>query len=172
MNNKIKLFLCVVGIASAFAAQAYEADISVNANIDPTVSILQSNGAALPSSVDMSYAPGKGLEGYKTNMKFWSNAQVDLNVSLAATPQLTDANGNNPIPLTVTLNNTQLTTTAATFQYSTLFPNGLNNGSLSLPLAIKQTKPTDPVMAGTYTGQVSIMVSQGTTKNGVAPTKS
>ncbi|MBY6257786.1 fimbrial protein [Phytobacter diazotrophicus] len=169
MNTKLKLLFCAASLACAFSVQAYQADITVNASIDPTVGMTLSDGTAMPTSVDMSYTPGVGLSGYKTAVKLWSNAALDINVYLANEPKLADANGDNPIPLSVSLNNTALTTTSSTLKYSTLFPNGLTNGSIELPLAIKQTTPTATVVAGKYSGLVSIVLSQATTKDGTTP---
>lgn len=163
---KLKVLICAAGLLSAVAAQAYQTDITVNANIDPTAALTLADGTAMPSSVTMTYVPGNGLSAYKNNIKIWSNAQVDMNVSLAADPQLSDASGENPIPLTVKLNGTALSTANTTFNYSTLFPNGLANGSLALPLAIAQKSAAQTFIAGKYSGVISLVVSQATTKDG------
>ncbi|MGX8939550.1 CS1 type fimbrial major subunit (plasmid) [Symbiopectobacterium sp. Eva_TO] len=169
----MKVLLCAVGLAGAFAAQAYQTNITVNANVDPTIGLTLSDGTTVPSSVNMSYTPGLGMNGYKANLKLWSNAETDMNVYLSTDPQMTDANGDNPIPLTVGLNGTALTTAAPAtapkaFQYSTLFPNGITNGSIALPLAIKQKNPSQTVVAGQYSGVVTLVVTQATTKDGSA----
>lgn len=166
MNVKLKVLTGAVFLLGAVAAQAYQTDITVNASVDPTASLTLGDGTALPSSVTLGYTPQNGLTAYKNNIKLWSNAQYDLNVSLAAAPQLTDTNGANPIPLTVNLNGTPLSTTNTAFYYSTLFPNGLTNGSISLLLAIAQKTPSQTVVAGKYSGIVSLVVSQATTKDG------
>ena len=169
MKAKLKVLIGAVGLLSAIAAQAYQADIQVNANIDPTASLTLSDGSALPSSVTMNYTPQGGLAAYKNNIKIWSNAALDMNVSLGNDAQLVDSTGNNNIPLTVSLNGTTLTTANSVLNYSKLFPNGIANGSLPLQLIIKQTTPTEAVIAGQYSGTISLIVSQATTKDGSTP---
>lgn len=111
----------------------------------------------------MQYLPGKGLNAYRENIKFWSNvADRNLNISLATSPSLTDTNGANAIPLSVTVNGTELTTTAKTLTFDSLFPAGITNGSSAVSLMISQTNPGSTVSSGRYSGIVSLVVTQAT----------
>lgn len=163
MKTQIKIISFVSVLATAFSVNAVQRDITVTANIDPTVDVTLADGSSLPSSIAMQYLPGRGLAAHKENIKFWSNtADRALNVSLANTPSLTDANGANPIPLSVSVNGTQLSTSAISLAYDTTFPSGIVNGSSTLPLVISQTTPGAVSAAGTYTGIVSLVVTQAT----------
>ncbi|AIR04552.1 CS1 type fimbrial major subunit [Cedecea neteri] len=163
MKNKLNL-LCLGGIlATTFCANAVQRDITVTADIDPTVDVTNADGSPLPSSVAMQYLPGKGLAAHKENIKFWSNKEDKaLSVSLANTPALTDANGSNAIPLSVSVNGTKLSTTPITLEYATAFPSGIANGSSTMPLVIAQDNPGPVTAAGSYTGIVSMVVTQAT----------
>jgi len=167
MKIQIKVISLVSVLATAFSVNAAQHDITVTANIDPTVDVTLADGSPLPSSIAMQYLPGKGLAAHKENIKFWSNT-VDraLNVSLANTPSLTDANGVNPIPLSVSVNGKALSTTATSLAYATTFPSGITNGSSTMPLVISQTTPGAVSAAGTYTGIVSLVVTQATAAAG------
>lgn len=163
MKSNFKIALGAAALIAAFSTSAVQRDITVTADIDSTVDVTQADGSALPSSVAMQYLPGKGLNAYRQNIKFWSNvADRNLNVSLASSPSLTDANGANAIPLSVTVNGTALTTTASTLTFASLFPAGITNGSSAVPLMISQTDPSSTVVSGRYSGIVSLVVTQAT----------
>jgi hypothetical protein len=167
MKTQIKVISLVSVLAVAFSVNAVQRDITVTANIDPTVDVTLADGSPLPSSIAMQYLPGKGLAAHKENIKFWSNtADRALNVSLANTPSLTDANGANPIPLSVSVNGKTLSTTTTSLAYATTFPSGIENGSSTMPLVISQTSPGAVSAAGTYTGIVSLVVTQATAEAG------
>lgn len=53
-----------VALAALFSlsAMAVQKDITITADIDPTVELLQADGTALPSSLKMTYIPGVGLQ--------------------------------------------------------------------------------------------------------------
>jgi len=167
MKHKFKLSLFAASLIASASAYAVQQDITVSANIDPTVAITQADGSALPASVVMPYMPGKGLGAYRNNVKFWSNSEKsDLNVSLASAPSLVDETGGNAIPLSVTINGEKLSTTAAVFPFATTFPAGIGNGSAALPLIISQSTPGAIANAGNYSGIVSLVVTQAAAANG------
>ena len=166
MKNNLKTVIGAAAIMAAFSASAIQRDITVTADIDTTVDVTLADGSALPASVAMQYLPGKGLGAYKQNIKFWSNAvNKDLNISLASSPLLTDASGGNAIPLSVSVNGTALTTTAAALTYASLFPAGITNGSATVPLVISQTTQQAVTASGKYSGIVSLVVTQATTSS-------
>lgn len=167
MKSNFKVALAAAALVATFSADAAQRDITVTASIDPTVDVTKADGSALPATVEMQYLPGKGLQAYQEQIKFWSNTENrDLNVSLVSEPSLTEAAGANAIPLSVSVNSKALTTTATPFAYSTTFPGGVTNGSSAMPLVIAQKKPGVTTAAGTYSGVVSLVVTQAT-----APTK-
>lgn len=167
MKHKFKL-ICLSALLASAASQAYQADITVQATIDPTAGITLASGDSLTAKpVEMNYNPQTGLDPYKADVKIWSNADNDMNVKLANSPQLTDSLGANPIPLAVTLNNKTLGLTDTLYEYKDLFPSDSTaNGSVPLALVIKQAQQGKLSVTGSFSGQVSLIVSQATTKNG------
>lgn len=163
MKSNFKTVIGAAALIAAFSAGAVQRDITVTADIDSTIDVTQADGTALPSTVAMQYLPGKGLNAYRQSIKFWSNvADRDLNISLATSPSLTDLNGANAIPLSVTVNGTALTTTPSTLTFASLFPAGITNGSSAVPLMISQTNPGSTIASGRYSGIVSLVVTQAT----------
>lgn len=162
MKSNFKIALGAAALIAAFSVSAVQRDITVTASIDPTVDVTRADGSALPGAVEMQYLPGKGLQAYQEQIKFWSNTENRaLNVSLVSAPSLTDVAGANAIPLSVSINGQALSTTATSFAYATTFPGGVTNGSSAMPLVIAQKTPgviTSP--AGTYSGVVSLVVTQ------------
>lgn len=156
MKCNIKLALVASVLATAFSAGAVQKDINVTADIDPTIDVTLADGTPLPASVAMQYLPGKGLTAHTESIKFWANAvDKDLSLRLVNTPALTDVTGSTSIPLSVTVNGTKLTTTAATLPYASTFPSGIANGSSAMPLVIAQETPGTVTSAGIYSGVVS-----------------
>lgn len=161
MKSNFKIALAAAALVTAFGAHAAQRDITVTASIDPTVDVTKADGSALPAAVEMQYLPGKGLQAYREQIKFWSNTENrDLNVSLVSEPSLTDVAGANAIPLSVSVNGKALTTTATPFAYATTFPSGVTNGSSAMPLVIAQKTPGVVTAAGNYSGIVSLVVTQ------------
>jgi len=162
MKKSIKPLLVVSIMAAAFATQAVQKDITVNANVDASIDITQPDNTALPSSINMQYLPGKGLTPFNINTKVWSNSdKAGLNIRLLRATSLADVNGANTIPLTVSLGGKVLSTTNQLLDAATLFPAGIENGSDVLPLRFSQTKQA-PVATETYSGIVSLIVTQAT----------
>ncbi|MNC67763.1 CS1 type fimbrial major subunit [compost metagenome] len=63
--------------------------------------------------------------------------------------------------MTVSLGETVLTTANQLLEAATLFPAGIENGSDVLPLRFAQTAQ-GPIATGTYSGIVSLVVTQAT----------
>ncbi|WP_273855298.1 CS1 type fimbrial major subunit [Serratia liquefaciens] len=168
MKNTFKITACAALLLAAVGAQAEQTDITVTANIDPTVSLTQADGSALPDSIKMKYKAGVGLQPYQNNVKIWSNLKdAGVNVKLVQTPKLLDQKGQNPIELGVALNGSTLSTADTAFTYATIFPQGIANGSAVMPLNIIQKDTSaaaiSAITAGQYSGLVSIVVSQALT---------
>ncbi|KTS72231.1 CS1 type fimbrial major subunit [Pantoea stewartii] len=162
-------YICIAALLASSASQAYQADITVTADIDPTAGITKANGDSLPATVALNYNPLKGLEAYKQDVKLWTNDEYDMKVRLQAEPKLTDTSGQNPIDLSVTLGKADLGVQDTVYNYSEIFPAGTDNGSMPLALVIKPKTPGKISTAGKYSGLVSLIVSQATTKDGAAP---
>lgn len=162
MKKLIKPLLIVSIMATAFATQAVQKDITVNANVDASIDLTQSDNSALPSSINMQYLPGKGLTPFSLNTKVWSNsATANVNIRLTKAVNLTDVNGTTTIPMEVSLGGKVLNATNQTLTAATLFPAGIDNGSDVLPLRIAQV--TQGILAtGTYSGIVSLVLTQAT----------
>lgn len=145
---------------SAFAVQK---DITVTASVDPTLEILTADGSALPSSVAMSYMPGKGLQTKEVMTKIFSNDKSkDLQVRLATDVTMTNVTnpGAAPVPLAVKFGGQAITTAATTLKASEMFLGDLSQGSNSLALSISQKTPGELAEAGNYLGVVSLVVTQ------------
>lgn len=167
MKNQIKTISIISLFAAVFSVSAAQQDITVTAQIDPTVDITLDNGSPLPATGTMQYLPGKGLGDYSKQVKLWSNTvDRDLLVSLVNSPLLTDETGTSDIPLKVTLNGEALSISQKKMTYATTFPNGIEHGSSTMPLVISQANPGLITKAGRYTGIVSIVVAQAAAQAG------
>ncbi|MDR3104074.1 MAG: fimbrial protein [Yokenella regensburgei] len=168
MRHSIKPLLIVAAMASSFSALAIQKDITVNASVDSQLDMTQADNTPLPASIDMQYLPGRGLDSYRVNTKVWSNsATSNIKVRLVSAAQLSNADGDQTVPMTVKLGDKTLTTTDAEFTGAELFPGSIENGSAVLPLIISQT--TKGILkTGQYSGVVSLMLTQATTAEGGA----
>ncbi|KWA15162.1 Cro/Cl family transcriptional regulator [Burkholderia territorii] len=153
----------------SMSAHAVQKDITVTANVDTTLEMLSADGSALPTTMQMQYLPGSGLQPAVVNTKIFTNDKAkDLQIRLAAAPSMKNQTnpGADEIPLSVKLGETELTTTAATLKTAELFPGELAQGSNVLPLSIGQ-KTVEPVTAsGNYQGLVSVIVTQSAASGG------
>uniref|UniRef100_UPI003019344C CS1 type fimbrial major subunit n=1 Tax=Cedecea sp. MMO-103 TaxID=3081238 RepID=UPI003019344C len=55
MKTQIKVISFVSVLVTAFSVNAVQRDITVTANIDPTVDVTLADGSPLPSSIAMQY---------------------------------------------------------------------------------------------------------------------
>ena len=147
----------------SMSAYAVQKDITVTANVDTTLEVLSADGSALPTTMQMQYLPGAGLQPAVVNTKIFTNDKAkNLQIRLATDPSL--QNQTNPgaatIPLTVKLGDTTLTTTATTLKGADLFQGELAQGSNVLPLSIGQKTVAAVTASGSYQGLVSIILTQ------------
>ncbi|MCX2942508.1 CS1 type fimbrial major subunit [Rahnella perminowiae] len=164
MKSVIKPLIATMIMGMAINAYAVQKDITVTANVDATLDMTTDTGGILPSTMEMNYKPGIGLASVSQMTKIFSNdAEKDVNINLAGSPQLMDTVGTNPnIPLTVKYGDLTLTQTQQTMTATTLFPNGdTANGSIIQPLKVSQTAQS-PVASGNYSGVVSVVLTQAT----------
>lgn len=158
--------LILAGTFTTASALAVQKDINVTAIVDPDLQVTKSDGTPLPTEVTLDYLPGRGLNAYKEQIKFWSNAEgKDLKVRLASDAVITDESGKNQIPLSVSVNGKVLTTADTIMSYAETFPAGIESGSSNFPFSIYQTS-VSAIPTGTYTGTVGLVVLQSTTSSG------
>lgn len=165
MNFAMKV-MAVAIMGFSLNAMAVQKDITINANVDPSLDMTLSDAQPLPTSVTMQYIPGNGLAPYAMQTKIWSNAYKDVNIKLANDVLLYDRAGSaETVGITVTYGGTALTTTDRLMKASTLFPGGttaIGNGSIEQELRFSQKTP-GTVAAGNYTGVVGVVLTQATT---------
>lgn len=147
-------------------AMAVQKDITINANVDPSLDMTLSDAQPLPESVSMQYIPGNGLAAYTMQAKIWSNEYSDVKIKLVNDVMLYDRAGSTTtVPMTISYGGSALTTTDTTLAKTTLFPGGeasIAQGSVAQELKFTQKTP-GVLAAGNYTGVVSIYLSQATT---------
>ncbi len=166
MNNMAKLCLAVGLCAASVSVHAAEAHIVVWADVDPTLSLLKADGTSLDDSVELAYMAGSGLRSWNEQVRIYTNDPLkDVEVRLGQAVELLPSDvgtGATAIPMTVKLNNRELTTTITEFTAAELFPgSGPGNGaSIAMPLVVGQTTPGPITVAGRYEGLVSIALNQ------------
>ncbi|KKI48153.1 hypothetical protein XK97_07250 [Obesumbacterium proteus] len=149
-------------------AMAVQKDITINANVDPSLDMTLSDAQPLPASVLMQYIPGNGLAPYAMQTKIWSNEYSDVNIRLANDVLLYDRAGSaNTVAIKVTYGGVdkEVTTAGRTMTKDVLFPGGANTigtGSIEQELRFTQ-EPQGVLQAGNYTGVVGIVLTQPTT---------
>ena len=160
---KLKLATAALIAFASFSAHAVQKDITITASVDPTLEMLRADGSALPSTLEMAYVPGSGLQPVSIDTVIHSNLVTkDVEVRLVAAPTLInmiDA-GSAPVPLTVSFGGQAITTTATVIDATDLFPGGSSGASVTKQLQISQTTAGILADAGSYQGVVSILVTQ------------
>ncbi|RKT99881.1 Cro/Cl family transcriptional regulator [Burkholderia sp. Nafp2/4-1b] len=147
----------------SMSAYAVQKDITVTANVDTTLEMLSADGSSLPTTMQMQYLPGTGLQAAVVNAKIFTNDKAkDLQIRLAADASLKNQTspGAAEIPLTVKLGDTELSTTAKTVKTADLFLGELAQGSNVLPLSIGQKTVAAVTASGSYQGLVSVILTQ------------
>lgn len=154
-----KSLLAAAAIGMALNAYAVQKDITVTATVDSSIEVTSADGSALPSTINLNYLPGVGLQAGTIQAKIWSNTKdKDISVRLLASPELISATGGAPVPLKVSFGGTPLTTSSSDLLFSNIFPTGdMTQGSLTQPLVIEQATQ-GPISSGSYSGTVSLVV--------------
>ncbi|ENR9725065.1 fimbrial protein [Klebsiella aerogenes] len=167
-----KLYVFAPAALMAFvslSSLAVQKDITITADIDPTIELLQSDGTPLPSALKMTYLPGVGLLKQTLSTKIFTNDPAkNVEMRLLTSPVL--ASTTKPtaksIPLSVSYNGKVLTTAVtadSTLKAAELFPNGrLDNGSVPFDLVIAQATPAVVTESGSYQGVVSLVLNTAT----------
>ncbi|EHI7423332.1 fimbrial protein [Salmonella enterica] len=172
MNMKTSFIAAAVALATicSFSVSAVQKDITVTANIDSTLELLQADGSSLPSAMKLDFMPGKGLVHKSLQTRLYSNDQTKgVNVRLLNAPQLVNVmDPTKTIDMDVTLGGKSLTTANSLLAADTLFPGGkTGDGSAMLSLDIGQKAGAGTALqnlpAGDYNGVVSLVISQAVT---------
>ncbi|HEL3811012.1 TPA: fimbrial protein [Stenotrophomonas maltophilia] len=166
MNTILKKAALAAALATvSLSANAFDADIKVWANVDPTLALLKADGTALESVVNMVHNPVSGLVPWSQQVRIYSNDESkDIEVRVGSTPQLLNTDGGGtPVPLTVSLNGRALTVAAQDFTASDLFDGAMPGASIPMALRIAQTSPAPITRGGRYEGIVTIAMQQKTT---------
>ncbi|SLM26226.1 CS1 type fimbrial major subunit [Stenotrophomonas indicatrix] len=166
MNSILKKAALAAALATvSLSANAFDADIKVWANVDPTLALLKADGTALDSVVNMVHNPVSGLVPWSQQVRIYSNDESkDIEVRVGSTPQLLNTDGGGtPVPLTVSLNGRALTVAAQDFTATDLFDGALPGASIPLALRIAQTVQAPIARGGSYEGIVTIAMQQKTT---------
>lgn len=158
------LTIALLASGSAFAAQK---DITVTAEVDNALDMLQPDGSNLPSAVRMSYIPGVGLQAVNIQTKIFTNdITKKVTIKLANDPKLALMNSVGPaVDLAVSYNNIPLTMNGVDFEPAALnfsasaSPATSVGASQTMPLTISQ-KTAGSVGKGSYQGVVSFLLTQ------------
>lgn len=166
MNSILKKAALAAALATvSLSANAFDADIKVWADVDPTLALLKADGTALDSVVNMVHNPVSGLVPWSQQVRIYSNDESkDIEVRVGSTPQLLNTDGGGtPVPLTVSLNGRALTVAAQDFSATDLFDGAMPGASIPMALRIAQTSPAPITRGGRYEGIVTIAMQQKTT---------
>ena len=166
MNSILKKAALAAALATvSLSANAFDADIKVWADVDPTLALLKADGTALDSVVNMVHNPVSGLVPWSQQVRIYSyDESKDIEVRVGSTPQLLNTDGGGaPVPLTVSLNGRALTVAAQDFSATDLFDGAMPGASIPMALRIAQTSPAPITRGGRYEGIVTIAMQQKTT---------
>jgi len=89
MNMMTKLFAAAALATASMSAHAVQADITVWADVDPTLALLKADGTPLSDVVELAYRPGTaataGLTPWTERVRVFSNdIAKDITVSLGS----------------------------------------------------------------------------------------
>lgn len=156
--------LALVAMTS-LPAMAVEKSITILANVDPSLEILQSDGSPLPQSMEMAYLPGAGLQPARVGTRIYSNdTSNDMSLKLIVDPVLAHTTNPNAssVPLSVNYGGRTLSETVpVTLPAADLFPGGdPSSGSIEQMLEVRQKTPAAITSAGNYSGIVQLLLTQ------------
>ncbi|WP_295549970.1 CS1 type fimbrial major subunit [uncultured Stenotrophomonas sp.] len=165
MHMLKKAALAAALVTASLSANAAETHITVLADVDPTLALLQADGSPLPDAVKLDHAPGRGLIPWSQQVRIYSNdIDKDIEVRLINEPVLIgNAAGTPSVPLKVSLNTRELGLAATDYLAADLFDGALPGASVAMPLEIAQKTPGAITVADSFQGMVSIAMKQKTT---------
>lgn len=155
---KKSIFILTIASTLSMSAVAIQKDITVTADIEPTLEITDISGTPLPTTTTLSYTPGRGLTPRTIPTAILTNDNTKgVNVKLANSFTLTSPSGT-IVPMTVTYAGKQLSTANELIDRATLGYNA-DNKSLQQNLVLSQTTQTPLTEAGRYQGIVSLVAT-------------
>jgi len=167
MHAIIKKAALAAALATAsLSAHALETKITVYADVDPTLALLRDDGTPLPDLVTLTHDPLRGLIPDTQRVRIHSNDETaDIEARIDGPFVLANETGAVTVPMTISLNNRALGTTAIEYKAADLFTGaGSTPGaSISMPLTIAQTTPAPIATKGRYVGIVSVVLNQKAT---------
>jgi hypothetical protein len=160
MKLKFSLVALIVATIASGTAMAVQKDITVTADVDPSLEITAMDGSALPSTIAMAYVPGSGFNSYSFPTAIFANDKTKgINVKMLNAPMLSlVTDPTKTVPLKVSLGGTELTTADKSISAATLGYNA-NNKSLQQNLVIEQKTKASVPDAGQYQGMLSLVLS-------------
>ena len=167
MHAIIKKAALAAALATAsLSAHAVETRISVYADVDPTLALLRDDGTPLPDLVTLTHDPLRGLIPDTQRVRIHSNDEAaDIEARIDGPFVLANETGAVTVPMTISLNNRALGTTAIEYKAADLFTcaGSTPGASISMPLTIAQTTPAPIATKGRYAGIVSVVLNQKAT---------
>ncbi|ELE6820437.1 fimbrial protein [Escherichia coli] len=165
--NKIIGALVLSSTFFSMGASAAEKNITVTASVDPTIDLMQSDGTALPSAVNIAYLLGeKRFESARINTQVHTNDKTKGIQIKLANDNVVMTNLSDPsktIPLEVSFAGTKLSTAATSFTADQLNfgAAGVETVSATQELVINAgSTQQNNIVAGNYQGLVSIVLTQ------------
>lgn len=159
------MFLKVIPVAAAavfsMSAFAIEKQITVTAQIDPAIELLDPSGGALPSALPMQYVPGQGLTALSFDARFFSNDnKKDIEIRLREDPKLvhTSDSSARAIELAVNVDGQSLSTGVTKLTATDLF-SGNDTASKQVRFTIAQKTQGAVATPGLYSGPVRLIVT-------------
>ena len=166
---KLRTVLSTMVSLSVLPLQSFGADpatgnatFNIRAVVSGNVGIMSASGGQI-QDMEMVYVPGVGLEDSTQLIQFTSNDAADghkISVTLPVAAKISNAASGTDVPLTVSIADTQLSTTTTEMSKVTIDPT--THKSAPLELKIHATGKTDSLGAGTYNGSVVLNISQPT----------
>ena len=158
--------LALTASASGLAAAAVvpgtqiTQQFNLTAKVNSTLQLTDTDGSALSPNLALDYDLGNKSFKPKTVMaNLATNTNTnDIVASISGQAQVT--NGSTTIPLKVTMNGQELSSTIKVFKASDLF--GSTAFSTPVALVFSQKDNTQVSAAGTYSGSVQLMLQQQT----------
>lgn len=163
MNLFKKTALFALCMFAPLSAMAVDKSITVIADVDPTLEIVQADGTALPSTMRMTYAPGRGLANASISTRILTN-DVGKNLTMRLGAPAVLANMINPavagVPLTVSYGGKPVTDTGLPLLAATLFPGAAAGAGSSIAQALQVAQTTaGELAAGNYQGVVTVVLT-------------
>lgn len=172
MNVKNLTLCAAIALAASASGSVYAVGAAVvpgtqitqqfnlTANVNSTLQLTATDGSALSPNLPLDY--DLGTKAFKPKIVM-ANLATNTNTnnivaSISGQPQVT--NGSTTVPLKITMNGAELSSTVRVFPAADLFGSGGFSTPVTLIFSQKDTTPVSE--AGVYTGSVQLMLQQQT----------